>query len=97
MLYRVRMVFFTNNCEYFILLLFYRVPTRVLLDFMYFMCFQFSKYVYFMSFGRFFLEIVSVLCPVQITLTGPSIKDIRNKGEGIKEKRNPYKNYLPFQ
>ena len=35
-----------------------------------------------MSFGRSFPKIMSVLCPIQITVTGLSINDIHNKGEG---------------
>ena len=35
-----------------------------------------------LSFGRSFPEIMSVICPVLITLTGQSIKGVHNKGEG---------------
>ena len=54
-----------------------------------------------LSFGRSFPEIMSVLCPVQITVTGPSIEDVRTKGElpggGSRENGHPYKTDLFFQ
>ena len=58
-----------------------RPPTRVLPDFMCFMCFQFSKYVHFMSSGRSSREIMSVLCPLQITVKGLYIKVVSDKRE----------------
>ena len=61
----------------------------VLPDFMCSMCFQFSKYVQFMPFGRSFRESMSVLCLLQIPVMGPSIKDVSDKTEEVKEKRPP--------
>ena len=40
-----------------------------------------------MSFGRYFREIMSVVCPLRITVRRPSIKDISDKREKIKGKR----------
>ena len=42
-----------------------------------------------MSFGGSFREIMSVLCLLQITVMGPSIKDVSEKREEVKEKRGP--------
>ena len=42
-----------------------------------------------MSLGRSFNEIMPVLCPLQITVMGPSIKDVNGKREEVKEKRLP--------
>ena len=38
-----------------------------------------------MSLGRSFHEIMSVFCPLQITLMGPSIKYVSDKREEVKE------------
>ena len=42
-----------------------------------------------MSFGRSLPNIKSVLCPMQITSTGLSIKDVNNMREGVKDKQIP--------
>ena len=66
-----------------------RQPTRVLPHIMCSTCFYFSKYVYFMSFGRSFREVMSFLCPLQITVMGLSIKYLSDKREEVKENRPP--------
>ena len=45
-----------------------RAPTKVLFDFMCFVCFQFSKYGHLMSFGRCIPEIIFILCLMQFTV-----------------------------
>ena len=52
------------------------------------MCFQCSKYANFMSLGRSFRESMTVLCPLQITVMGPSTKDVSDKD--VKQKRLPF-------
>ena len=50
-----------------------------------------------MSFGRSFLELIFVLCPMQNIVTGSSIQDVHNKGERGQGKRHPYNNDRFFQ
>ena len=47
-----------------------------------------------MSCGRSFPEIISVICPVLITVRGPSIKEICNKRRVVVGNGHPYKNGL---
>ena len=44
--------------------------------------FMSSMFFHFMSFGRSAPEIMSVICPIQNTVMGPSIKDEFKRGRG---------------
>ena len=41
----------------------------------------------FYVFWEIFREIMSVLCPLQVTVMGPSTKDVSDKREEVKEQR----------
>ena len=48
----------------------------------------------FISFGRSFPGIRSVLCPIKITVTGTSIKDVSKRGGGSSENWHTNKNEM---
>ena len=58
------------------------------------LCVSSFQNVHFMSFGRSFPEVMSILSPVLITVMGPSIKEVHIKGRVVMGNGYPYKNDL---